>query len=68
MCPTVHTLANPLEWGTIEIIQFDDVLLDEEPSVQSDNNASTSGEGSGGSSTVVEDAEIEDVLRGKGVE
>jgi hypothetical protein len=57
MCPTVHNLANPLEWGTIEIVQFDDVLLDEGSSMRSES-----------SSTVVEDTELENVLGDKGDE
>jgi hypothetical protein len=57
MCPTVHTLANPLEWGTIEIVQFDDVLLDEGSSMRSES-----------SSTVVEDTELENVPGDKGDE
>lgn len=65
ICPTVHTLANTLEWDTIEIVQFDDVLLDEESNMQNDINVSTSKENSDGSSNVVEGAEIEDVQRGR---
>jgi hypothetical protein len=50
MHPTIHTLGNPLEWGTIEIVQFDEILLDEESNMQSES-----------SSTVVDDAEIKNV-------
>ena len=49
----VHTLANTLEWDTIEIVQFDDVLLDEESSMQNDINVSTSKEDCDGSSKML---------------